>query len=345
MIKRRTLLLTATAIFSGMLLFFNSATIAYAKNSDDVESRDTKSGNKYIGGSSVEIEEDIQGDLVTGAETIEVNAVIGDNLYLAGGKVLLESDINGDAVILGGYVVINGNIYGDLRVLAGEVYINSNVVRGDVDAAASKISISENTQIEGEESIRAGEIQRNVSDNPTDLKDAGNTYFNNLEFSARDLFAGFTVIRFVLEIVFFIGGIVAAYFFIRLFPTFTEKTLATMKKEKLKSGLLGLSALIAAPFLALILLVSVVGINLFFLLAVLGLLALMISKYLSSYLIGRIILQKLEKNKTGRLLPLFLGSFVLLVVGFIPIVGFLAKLVLICIGLGAILNNKFSNLK
>ena len=315
------------------------------------ESKVTETGNRYEANDTVDIDNDVTGDLVSIGEEIQVNGKVEDNAVMAGRTILVDEEILGDLWVAGGYVVINGNLLGDARIIASKVYINSEVIRGDLTVFAEEVSISDKTEIFGEEILEVSKERRNVTDNPTDLTNADDEigdFSENFSDFTNSFSGALSTIGFIASVIMFLGGIILSYFIIKVFPVFTEDTLVTIQKDFLKAGGIGFTVLLLGPIVAILLLISLVGIKLMLFLVLLAILATTVSQTLARYLLGRLILKRMGKDKTGRLIPLLVGALILGVYFFVlgilgPIGGlisFISHVLIISVGVGAISLNK-----
>jgi cytoskeletal protein CcmA (bactofilin family) len=339
------------------------------------DSFESETGNKYLSGESFDVNEDTEGDLFsTGNEVniggnvgdnafiaggeVEINGDVSDDLYVAGGAVLVDGNVEGDVMVASGYLVVNGDIAGDLRIGAGEAYINSETIGGDLLVGAGRLDLSSQTVVEGEITVDAEDYDSSATNNPTDLSDADNSQWSmfwgettedGVEFPAAALFAG----QFIWSLVSLIATIIAAYVFLKMFPSFSEKTLVRMKTKPGTSLLIGILTMILAPIAIILLFITVFGYKLAGLTILLGFLAVQISGFYAKYSIGRYLLKRIGKVNTGRALALILGVLLvdlsLAVIGVIPVLGWfvvgLVNTLLIGWGLGAIVGNKFTSLR
>ncbi|MCA9387150.1 hypothetical protein KC669_03900, partial [Candidatus Dojkabacteria bacterium] len=316
----------------------------------------TDSGSLYLAGDEEVIENDITNDVVFAGSKVIINGNVLDNVIVAGGAVEINGNVYGDVLFAGGVLILNGEITGDVRAFGGSIFINSSLVGGDVLLSAGQIGISSETQIMGEVESNGFNTEMNATDNPSTLAAAENMDlpFNNN--SLRSMVSGFiegiTIFALILSFLMLIGSVFAGYVFIRIFPTFTEKTLATMKKSPWQSVGYGCLTLVIGFVLIFVLFISVIGIRLLFLLLILGILALMAGGIYSRYMVGRMILEKFDKKNTGRFIVLLVGTLVvdlsIFILGLIPILAAFTGMITFFLtmwGMGAIVYNKYMAMK
>ena len=130
----------------------------------------------YMGfGGHVAVEHRVGVDATLAGGTVEVNAPIGDDLRVAGGTVVIKAPVGGelyaaagdlrlapegrvagDAAVAGGNIAIDGRIGGSLRAAARTIVINGEVA-GDVRLNAQQIALGPKAKIGGTLSYRSKE--------------------------------------------------------------------------------------------------------------------------------------------------------------------------------------------
>jgi hypothetical protein len=98
---------------------------------------------------------------------------------------------------------------------------------------------------------------------------------------------------------------------------------------------LGVGVLAATPLVMIVAAITVVGIPLSFMLLAMYLVAIYLAKVWVGAFLGQILLKPSGATKHEWLLGLLVGLLILTVVGFIPYLGGLVRLGVICLGLGA----------
>ncbi|MEI7579943.1 MAG: hypothetical protein WCJ58_08000 [bacterium] len=317
-------------------------------------------GDAILAGQTINVTGNIKDNLIAAGNTMQFSGSVDQNLTFAGAGLVINGTVYNDIYAAGAYVVVNGDIFGDARIFANEVYINSKYIGGDLVIGASKAYVSKNTKVTGKEYIN---VQNKIE--TSDVKDLDQ--FNNSTFlsgfqnfekkqnsNADTKAVAIVTLLFsiIALIIMFVGKLIAYYFVLRIFPVFSENTLLKMKNQPLKTIGLGLIVILIAPFIALVLLISIIGFKLLTLLVILGSLVIFLSQAFATYSIGRWITVKLQKTKTGRLLPLALGivtiTLITSLLNLIPFIGGVLNgfitIILVCWGLGAILEQRVTYL-
>lgn len=307
--------------------------------------------NLYAAAEIVTINATSQADIVAAAGKIVINGDVNGNLILAAGEIEVNGNVTGDLLAAAGIVVVNGNITGDARIFSGQAFVNAESVTGDLVVAAGRAGIDTATVVLGKKMVSAGNAVLNSQGNPESLSEIAGTvsqadYFSHT-FSSAGVFA--SALGIIISLLILVGGIVANYLIIRFFPTFTERTLETMRSEMFMSVVVGLGILVFSPIIGFILLISGIGVPVLSLLAALAVLAFLFSRAYGNYLVGRMILEQLKYENTGRLLPLVIGTLVFAIIGIVPVLGWvvngLANILIPAWGIGAMSMHKWESVQ
>ena len=272
----------------------------------------TVNGDVYAAGEQVDVGGTINGNLIVAGGTVTIVGKVNKNIIMAGGQVIIENSAN-----VGGYVLaagkevdLRGNFSGPVKVGAGNLVIGDKaVISGNLEADVTKSDISTSAKIVGEKKIQIHEIKQ-----PEKQKDLWR------EFGlAKEVFS-------------FVGKLVVLLVLVKLFGEGIRQ--AASGHSFWSTTGLGLIFLIVTPFLALILIMTIVGIPLALITGVIYLVSLYLSGMATSIYIGNCISSK-GYLKTNNLYVLAVVGLVLLtLLGLIPLVGGLIKFVALILGLG-----------
>lgn len=348
-------------IFFGVaaVLTFFTAGAVYAADStlyQTTAAPTTDNGNRYIANDDVTVTDDTSGDLVVAGGNVVVKGNVAGNIIAAGGTVQIDGTVANDVLAVGGIVIVNGNVMGDVRSFAGQTYINSKMIGGDLAVAAGEIGVAKGNTVKGMEWLKSKNVTKDSSTNPNDTTPFRVAYVaprkNQVNVNTDQEKVVAIVLLVIGSLVGLVSSVISGYFVLRVFPVFTEKTVHTMQAKPLKSAVVGFGVVVGSLIFGLALLLSVVGWNLFFLLAVLGVVGSVFSGIFGYYTIGRWMLAQCGIKHPGRLRALVAGT-VLLTVGywglrFIPVVGgllaFFVGFGIMSWALGAIVTNKWNAL-
>jgi hypothetical protein len=247
--------------------------------------------NTIVAGGNIEVTGSVAEDLMFAGWTVEVRNTIGGDIRGIGFDITLEKSVTGDVAIAWGDITLNREvlIYGDLWLFAthvnmrGLVKWKTNITAESLNLdgilstdaflqlnEAKDLNLGPNAKIMGKLTYKAAERI------PALEKIAigwavyeGISEFSSASADAESL-GGLidTSVTMGSLVVISLGGILLLY----LFPNFTRKTAEIVKESPGKSFLFGLLYIILTPIIAIVLLITIVGIPL-------GLLAIVIYVY------------------------------------------------------------------
>jgi len=331
------------------IIFF--AVLPFSAGAVDEESmlKYTSSGNVFGGGDNLRIDPDIPGDLVLGGSRLEINGNVMDDFIGAGGELIVNGDVSGNIIAMGGSIRVNGNVGGDLVAAGGQIFLSKDsTVEGDIMLAGGEVtlnglvngngSVSAGTLQTGEDFALKGNLELEAENYPSDLESNVGGNLSIIPVTReQNQYAGEVE---GLGIVFFFIGLLAAlalgFILIYTFPDFVTDLAEIVEDSALKAGLLGFLLLIFVPVLSFVLLITIFGWSLSFLLMLLMTLAVLIATVPVKLLAGEMIYTKVFKKETGNMIYYLTGALVFAIVYEIPYLGGLIQFLALLVGLGAI---------
>lgn len=316
-------------------------------------------GDLLIGGGEVSLSGTTTQDVNIAGGNITFTGVSQDDLRILGGDIVIsgtassslivfggtiritpEAKVGGEALIGGSVVKINGDIEDGLQVYGGKVFLNGRV-EGDVTLHANQIEIGPDTEITGDlKYFVSSQSQVTIA---SGARIGGEVIFEKVEQAEGGI--GFSLSGFITS---FLMLLLGALFFGLFLKSFSDRVLARgMTQSAWKYFLLGLAFVIVVPFVVLFLFITIIGLPLAFLLLFVYIIALITAWFYASILLGSFLWQwmKKEPKKGVTWQGIVLGAFLMLILSFIPIVGWVIQVVLILIALGALLFEKSKELK
>lgn len=330
-------------------------------------------GDTYLAGGTVLSAAAISGDLVTAGGTIivsgpvgsdltavggsvSVSGDVGDDLRAAGGTLIVQGSVNGDivlaagqvevagtgiggdAAIAGGTVNIDAPIAGSLKVAGGEVRINALVV-GDVDVRADRVVLGPKADIQG--ALRYTSAREAAIDPAASL--AFEPEYTAVEKGYEPSPAGIAAIvslALFAKLLMSLVGALAVYFF---FPRYARETVLSAGEKTTASIGIGIVFLIVVPIVSLFLLLTIIGLPL----GALGMVG-YIGALIAACIVAPITLGSFVNHwvsKKGYVVTwktILIGVVVYALLGFIPLIGGLAKFIVFILTLGALLSIKWN---
>jgi len=324
-----------------------------------------------IAGGLLNLNANVGDDVRAGAGEITINSIIEDDLFVGGGTVNIGTGavIKGDLVVGGGRVNMNGKVLGNLKMGTGMLMLNGPVA-GEATVYGGTVSI--NNAIGGDSMIAVddltfsskasfgGDLEYWTREGEMDLSSiivTGEAKYNpdlsykkhqkNFEMKLDKLDevewkgVGNSIWR-----AYMIFNILSAALLIFLFMIFTNKcfelTAKKLEKETLSSFLAALVYFIVTPVVSFVLFFTIIGVPLGVILLVIYGLALYLAKIITALVLAYWVAMK-WKLKWGKVALFFFSLLIyvlLMSLWYIPFVGWLIKLIIVCLAFGAFLLHK-----
>ena len=314
-------------------------------------------GDALLAGGQVEIASEVQGDLVVAGGEVSVGGGIGDDLYAAGGEVTVDAIVAGNARVAGGEVEIgpatvieggasitggrvkfDGSVTGYLQATGGEVRL-SGTVGGDAMVRSGELHIAPGTRIDGKLVYRGPDAPVV----PEGATIAGGVEFH--ETSAhrwvdRDTHVAVDAGRAVGSMLWFVGVFAVAALFTAIFPAFSTQAATMIGRDPWTSLGIGLAVLVCMPFVAVVLLITIIGIPLALLLVPVYLVLMFLGWVTAALFLGERLLEFARRGQPvgigWRVLALLAALVALWLLRRIPYAGPLIGLAALSAGIGAL---------
>lgn len=304
---------------------------------NDVVVEDIVDGNAFIIGKNVTIRGEIGGDLFVLAEKVNIDGgYIYSSLFTCANEVTINGIVYDIYAVANRFTLgENAFIYRDLKVTGNTIQISGKIRRNAYLSAANyditdtaliggNLEYSKNEDITIPENVVTGEVTRTAEKNITETKSISSVVSSYLSDLAKTLVYTLVVVLLLLW----------------LAPKFINRVgEMSIAKDFISLGI-GLASIIAVIVVGVFLIISIIGIPLFFsALLVLAILA-SISFSITSIFFGNLFakLLKLESRVKFVLITLA-SSIVLWIICQIPFIGPLVSFLITIFGIGAVLVN------
>jgi hypothetical protein len=312
-------------------------------------------------GGTITVSAPVGRDALLVGGTIDIQKPVAANARVVGGRITVDDTVGGDLMAVGGFVTVTGKakntyvgggtvevtngsngavtIYGVDVTLAGEF-------NGDVEVVASdKVTVSEGTAIHGIFKYNGPQ----QADIPVSAHiDGGVDYIGSAAYlptvqQAKTFAAAGLWVFFIVQLA---AAIVATGLIAGLFPVFTDRVvemaLTRTPERFILLALLGFAGFVATPVLMVLLAISFVGIGVAFIVFAAYVLFLLISYVYAAVLMGSVLLHFLRRKQRGSAWSIswrgaIIGMVALYLIGLIPFVGLVVKVVLSATAGGALL--------
>lgn len=230
------------------------------------------------------------------------------------------------AVAIGGSVTVFGRVIEDAVAIGGDVILKSSaVVKGNV------VSLGGTVYKDPGAVLRGDTVEIGI---PGICPMVG-------AVTRGDFWQGLVIARVVSTI----GFMILAAILIALFTPQLGKISAAIEKGTWNTFLWGLLSVILFVPVIFVLVISIVGIVLIPVWVGFVFVALIFGYIAAAQLLGKKFLAALKKKQKPMMLEALLGIVLLLLVGWVPLLGWMVKVVASCCGLGAVVLTRFGTQK
>ena len=304
-------------------------------------------GNVFIFGNDVKITGEINGSLFVFASnlTIDKDAYINYHTFAAAKNITMSGfTFDMHAACENFNMTDSGISYRDLKLVANKATLLGNIGR-NLDLSSSSISVYENEDtnlfVGGNLSYSSLREIEHINDITVD----GEVKYTQIEKPEENSNVVSDYVYGTLESIVFTLVVYALLIF--LAPKFVEKTKEYMSTRALLSAAVGLAFTILIPIIAFLLIFTVVGTSLIFLLILVYIPILMISNAIVSVTIDEFIASKVKVlNETWKKILMVIPiSAVIYLIKQIPIVGIYISAVIFLVGVGIVTLYQFDKRK
>jgi hypothetical protein len=280
-----------------------------------------------------------QGDkyVLGGTYTLASGETLNGNLFVFGGIATLEngSQVNGDVMLAGGTLRVSGEIQGNIVATGGLISLNSTaVVTGDVNTIAANLERASGARVDGKvNSGTTGPIEIPGIPGVIRVPEA-----QSLRFITSPIVTGFWY--FFRSFLWAALAVLVSLFLHRQ----TERVAQAMVAQPLIAGGIGLLTTVVFPLLLILIAITLIGIPVSFLGAILLVIAWGFGVIAVGTEVGKRI-AKLLQQEWALAVSAGIGTFILTLVvngiGFIRCVGWVAPAIVGMLGLGAVILTRF----
>jgi len=274
----------------------------------------TVEGRIYTFSESLDLDGQLAHSLYGFAQSLRVNGRghVGEGVVAAAGDVSIEGEVTRSVDILtSGNADVSGSIGRDLTMSGVSLTLtNTARVGGNLTAHVRRLSeahIADGATIVGKRDIQLQQAKKSQFARPR-------FYFH--------------------QAVWFAAAMLVGWLGLLLFPGFFRGTTQAVGSGWLSLGL-GVGLLAGVPVVMVVVAITLVGIPISLMLFAVYLAAIYLAKVWVGAFLGWILLKPSGATKGDWLLGLLVGLLIITIVGFIPYLGGLVRLGVVCLGLGA----------
>jgi cytoskeletal protein CcmA (bactofilin family) len=351
------------------LLALSAMASPVSSAASSVTTTKTNTGNVYFSGDEIRLAEPVVADLFAAGRRISVEHPVGADGALAGATVDIKSDIGADLRVAGGTVSIDGNIGGDLVAAGATVKVaKSSIVSGSSLITGGEVSVdgrlAQETKIYARKILVSGQIAGDTrlyardivfgpgaridgnliyaSANPLSPEQlaqvSGKVVRENTPEGLRSTSRGPQQAAPWFRLFFFLSMLVCGSLLFLVFPNAVTGAAQAIKRFPLRSLLIGLALLFTLPPVAILFMITVVGIPIGLALLALYPLLLFLGYLATAFFIGRTAADTMHQPKEfsfGRQVAFLAAALLMLVIAtMIPVLGGLVVFAALVIGIG-----------
>lgn len=301
----------------------------------------------------VEEGETINGDLEAFGGDIVVRGTVDGDVQAFGGNVRIEGEVTGDVNAFAGNVWIAGTVGGNVEAAAGNVYVQpdaeiggnleaaagnvvvAGTVGGNAELAGGTVTLAESATIDGDVEYAVGEDGEFTNEGAT----VGGT-ITEVEDVQAGPWEGPQVPGWVFGVYGFFVNLALGALLLLVLPGFSAAVADRVATDPLRSAGYGLLALVAIPILLVLVAITIIGIPLAVVGAILFGLLVWVALVYGRFAVGAWLLSLADVE--NRWLALVVGLLLLGLLALIPWVGGLIDFVVVLLGLGAVATLAYS---
>ncbi|MCF7795611.1 hypothetical protein K9M42_00780 [Patescibacteria group bacterium] len=295
-------------------------------------------GNLYVIGNSVELTGKISGTILAISNNLDVVTKERANSILSVGNIVnIDTGSKNSTYIVSNEANINGLIGKDLYVTSTNTSLNNIVFRNFV-LAGEKLYFGESADVN--QNLKYS-INTKTNLNPENIKAEITKYnpvinhfnFNKESRDIRNFLNGITIANVLIS---FSTLLLLGFLFARYAKNIGKKVSEKYMNEFGDNLLVGFLTLLLFPIAFILLALSIFGINIALFL-LLSFVFLFIFAYIFSAIAIGLFIEKMLFDDDNLYIAAFIGAILFPMIGFLPIIGKIAELVLILVGVGCII--------
>jgi len=324
-------------------------------------------GPLVVSGKNIIINADVDGDVFAAGETVTVNGSINGDVLAAARNIIINGSVKGDVRCAAADADIKGEVGQSLTALVGKLrQFEGSRVNQDVLALAKEVSISGtvgrqvlgsaqtvylngpvggDTRFWAVDALNVGPGSRIAGNliygSPSqgtispEARIGGSTQWEQLEPVEKPRRQ--EGISWLGQLVWFAAGVTVWGVMYLVFPGIWFGLSRIILQKPLPALGWGVMTLLLAPLASLLLLITVIGIPLSLILAMVYGALIYAGKIIVGDAVGRYLAGRLGwENRIHEIFPFMIGYAGLILLGNIPVAGFFTSVVAICLAMGAV---------
>ena len=312
----------------------NGTTFITAGN---IEVNGTIDGDLFIAGQSVTINGSVKGSVFTAGQDITINGTVENSIYLAGATLKVNSQIKASAFVAGQTIYIEDDAVIEREAFVGGSTIFQNgVVNGDWSSSSDALSIG--GKIGGDLNYSS----KNKAEVLNGSEVVGETTWKKIDNEPSKVTKTMFTTTLLIRILFSIAASLVIWLFVKwIRPDFWPNLAEEIALSPIRTLGFGALAVVLIPIFSILLIITIIGIPLSFILLSLYGLVLSISKIILSVCIGFWLQERFSWSGARAFWLFLLVLVVLSILGMVPLVGWIISLFIAFFGMGSVVLTLF----
>lgn len=311
-------------------------------------------GDIVAAGGKVLVDAQVTSDVMLAGGNVDLLGRVGDDARIAGGQIVVGSDIiSGDLVaaggsihvlpgtqvrtnllLAGGDIIVEGSVSGNAKIYAGSVTINGPI-DGNVEIrSAKKVSFGPDAKIKGDLTYTAPES----AGTSTDQVVLGKVTYTQTPMSNAEAVGVAAGAATAFAFMKFLVYLVCALLLLWVFKRYVTRIATEAVEHTAQHAVLGFAGLVVVPVAVVVLFITLIGIPFGFLGLFSYIALIILSSMMASIVTGALLSHWFRKEMQVTWQWTVIGALVLLVLSFIPVVGWIGVFVAFLVTFGAMLS-------
>ncbi|HMO78911.1 MAG TPA: hypothetical protein PJ997_02410 [Candidatus Paceibacterota bacterium] len=294
-------------------------------------------GDLFLMGGKIDFSGNVLGDLRIFGGDVKISGKVGGDVLIVGGSVeILETaEVKREIFVIGGKTIIKNNVSDKLKIISGRVNLNGKI-SSLAEITTQNLRIGNGADISGDLFYYAP--QKFIKDSDANI--SGKISFNEIN-SIREMgivkkaILSFMSFWFLLR---FITTLILAFILIYIFKPFSQNVIDLISNSFWKNVLASILILFIGPFIISLLIMSLVGLPIGFLILMTLIFIFIISPAISGIFLGYWLKKYFNKNTTKEVdfQGASIGVIILTLLQFLPVAGGIIRFILFMVSIGAI---------
>lgn len=283
-------------------------------------------GDAMLAGGNINIDSNVEGDLYAAGGEVKLSATVTNDARLAGGSIVVtpEARVNGSLAIFGGRITLEGQVGEYVLISGGRIYVNG-AINGDLRVTAGELSLGPNAVVQGQLHYRG---------NRPPTIDPAATVVGGISAPRVDAGDGVSWGWFILLL---FSTIVVSAVWLLVASGAARRISNEIRAHPVYALGIGIAVLVVTPLPIVLLMISVVGVPLAFLLLSTFLVLVILGYVSTAVVLGDLVVERsAPATRRKRILATVVALLALHLLALLPYIGWLVWPIAVAIGVGGV---------